>query len=127
MRAALIFPLLLAACAAAPRAPSGFDGQVTGGLGANLTIHDVRLRPVEIVEDSRCPVDVDCVWAGRLRARVEIEGRGWSRVEVMELGHGIALEDARRLALTEASPAPRQGERPSPGAYRLTFTLGPGD
>jgi hypothetical protein len=33
-------------------------------LGGGLTV-----RPVAIIEDSRCPQNVDCLWAGRMRIR----------------------------------------------------------
>ena len=59
--------------------------------------------------------------------RVAIQAPAFSQTEILELGQGIALEDARRLALTEALPAPRQGGTPDAAAYRLTFAVGPGD
>lgn len=128
MRLALLAPLFLAACAAAPlqEAPGNL-GPVTGAVGETVRIQDLRLTPLEIVEDSRCPADVQCVWAGRLRVRVAIQAPAFSQTEVLELGQGIALEDARLLVLTEAMPAPRQRGAPNTAAYRLTFAVGPGD
>lgn len=128
MRPALLAPLLLMACAPAPApGPMQFSGEASGGVGSVIRLHDLTIRPVEILEDSRCPQGVRCVWAGRVTARVEIGGRGWSRSETMELGRGVALEDARALRLSAVSPARLQGQPPEPDDYRLTFTLGPGD
>ncbi len=128
IRPALLAPLFLAACAAAPVQEGPVPAiEVTAGLDEAVRIQGLRLIPLEVVEDSRCPVDVQCVWAGRLRVRVAIQAPAFSQTEILELGQGIALEDARRLALTEALPAPRQGGAPDAAAYRLTFTVGPGD
>ena len=130
MRLALFAPLLLAACAAAsppPAGPLGYSGQATGRIGETVSIHDVAITPIEVIEDSRCPVEVQCVHAGFLRVRVEIRTWREARTETMELNRGLALEDARSLRLTDAAPVRRHGEPPAPGDYRLTFTMGPGD
>lgn len=42
----------------------------TADLGGGLTV-----RPLAIIEDSRCPADVTCIWAGRMRIRASISGR----------------------------------------------------
>src|SRR5262249_33992168 len=41
----------------------------TADLGNGLTV-----QPISVVEDSRCPGDVTCVWAGRLRIRANVSG-----------------------------------------------------
>lgn len=133
MRLALVPVLMLAACAATPPAPGPsdpgyFSGQGTVGLDEAIRIANLRIIPLDILEDSRCPADVQCVWAGRLIARVEIQSSDFAtRTESMELGRGIALEDARSLTITAAEPVRRSGDSVTPDAYRLTFTLGPGD
>ena len=61
----------LQAAEAALHAP----GVVTAGLNETADLGDgLTVRPLAVVEDSRCPVDVTCVWAGRLRLRVNISG-----------------------------------------------------
>ena len=49
-------------------------GVVTARLGQTVRLGEVGVRPVAVAEDSRCPHDVECVWAGRLRLRVSISG-----------------------------------------------------
>lgn len=129
MRLALVSVLMLAACAATPQSsgPVYFDGEATGGVNQTIRLHDLSIRATEVVEDSRCPTDVQCVWAGRVVVRTEIRGQGWSRLEDMELGRGIALEDARSLRLSTVAPAPIQGAQPASATYRFTWSLGPGD
>jgi hypothetical protein len=129
MRLALVSVLMLAACAGSPQpgGPVHFNGEAMGGVGETIRLHDLSIRTTEVLEDSRCPAEVQCVWAGRVVVRAEIRGQGWSRTEDLELGRGIALEDARALRLSTVTPSRSQGAPPQAGAYRLTWSLGPGD
>lgn len=130
MRSILLLPLILAACAAGPAQPyrpTVFSGEATARLGQTVAIGDVRLTPLEVVEDSRCPAEVMCVHAGFFRVRTEIRTARESRTEIVEWNRGLALEDARSLRITRISPERSQASPSGPGSYRLTYTLGPGD
>jgi len=131
MRLALVSSLAmsLGACAATPAGGGStvFSGEASAGLNQTAVIGDVHIRPLEVLEDSRCPQDVDCVHAGFFRVRVEIRTHHEARTEVMEWNRGLALEDARSLRLTQITPGRRHQGPPDPSPYRLTFTLGPGD
>jgi hypothetical protein len=61
----------------------------------------LRVKPLEVVEDSRCPPDVTCVWAGRIRLRVAVSGAG---EPVMEIDRPVNVAGGRRLTLTGAAP-----------------------
>lgn len=39
-----------------------------------IASRDVILKFVEVLEDSRCPKDIVCVWAGRAKVKVAISG-----------------------------------------------------
>lgn len=100
MRAVLFAALALAACAATPSGSVADAGQSDAPLAAQIRADTARLdgdlhaagivaasigetadlgggltvKPLEVIEDSRCPADVQCVWAGRLRLRAEVSG-----------------------------------------------------
>jgi hypothetical protein len=104
---------------AALRAP----GVVTAGIGETADLgNGLRVRPLLVVEDSRCPQNARCVWAGRLRVRVNVEGVGEREVildeAAVETPHGS-------FALVAVSPGPwtdwTEEERP---AYRFGFRRG---
>lgn len=128
MRSILLLPFALAACAAGPAGPGGpvFNGEATARVGETVSIGDVRITPLEVVEDSRCPTGVMCVHAGFFRVRTEIRTASERRTEIVEWNRGIALSDARSLRITEITPPRPQGPI-QPSAYRITYTLGPGD
>jgi len=80
------------------------DGVVAAGIGETADLGaSLRVRPVEVLEDSRCPQNARCVWAGRLRLRVHIEGVG-----EREIGDDAEpLQTPRgNLALVAISPGP---------------------
>ena len=150
MRAIVFAALLLAACAApagpvvADPAPSTssplaqqiradmarLDGELhadgivaasigeTADLGGGLVV-----RPLAVIEDSRCPNNVQCIWAGRLRLRANVSGSD------VELTLGEPAQTAHgSVSLVVASPGPwaewptsELGAKP---AYRFGFRRG---
>ncbi|MGB3543376.1 hypothetical protein [Rubrivirga sp.] len=66
--------VLVAGCAG-----SG-DLEVVQGIPFGLEVGEVALadghevRFLEVVEDSRCPDGAECVWAGKARVRVAVDG-----------------------------------------------------
>jgi hypothetical protein len=106
----------LAACATAPAATSG----PTAGLGETAYTNGLYVRPIAVVEDSRCPTNVVCVWAGRLIVRSEVRGGSWSRTLDLELGKPQQVADGA-LTLVMAAPGKVAGSETDPRAYRFTF------
>jgi len=47
-------------------------------LGEAITIDNVSIKLLEVLEDSRCPSDVTCIWAGQAKVKVEVnvDGKG---------------------------------------------------
>ncbi|MBB4000141.1 hypothetical protein GGR04_004017 [Aureimonas pseudogalii] len=90
-------------------------------MGQTAYADGPRVRPDRVVEDSRCPVDVQCVHAGRLIVRVTVIGGGWEKVLDLTLGAPVPVADGQ-LTLTRASPdrTARNGARESM-PYRFTF------
>jgi hypothetical protein len=121
---ALIVLLALAGCAVpptetSPTAPSGpgadryhaaieaaeapfrVPGNFTPRLNETVQMLDVRVTPLEVLEDSRCPIDATCVWAGRVRVRVAVSGMG---EQVMQIGRPVIVPGGQRLELVAVAP-----------------------
>jgi hypothetical protein len=90
------------------------------GLGERVQVDGPAVTPVEVLEDSRCPADVQCVWAGRLRVRTTIHLGAGDQTRELVLGEPVQVGDGR-LELVEASPAPTAGGAIAPADYRFTF------
>ena len=108
--------LALASCATTP--PVQAEGPV--GLGEVAYTNGLRVRPIAIVEDSRCPANVMCVWAGRLVVRSEVIGGSWRETRNLELGQPQQIADGS-LTLVSAEPEKVAGAAIDPRAYRFTF------
>ena len=94
----------------------------TAALGQIAETNGLRVRPVQIIEDSRCPTDVQCVWAGRVRLLTEIELRGGSELlkTTLTLGEPAQVADGA-LTLVAVAPQKTAKSGTEPGAYRFTF------
>lgn len=85
------FLLLASACAIIPNAPS-VGAPVAAGAGTSVPIGQpvqvgaLVATPVAIVEDSRCPMNARCVWAGRLIVTTRLDGAGWRETVPLTLG-----------------------------------------
>ena len=108
--------LSLAACASVPPANAG----PTAGIGNVAATNGLRVRPIAVVEDSRCPINAICVWAGRLVVRSEVSGGNWHRTHDQELGKPQQIADGS-LTLISAEPSKLAGIATDPRAYRFTF------
>jgi len=119
MKAAIaLATITLSACATLPLANAG----PTASLNQVATVGDLRIRPLEVIEDSRCPTRVQCVWAGRLVVRARMNGPGWTQVRDFELGVFQAV-DHNRVTLINAEPAKSTPGSIDPNAYRFTFDV----
>lgn len=97
VRSALAFVLATAGCAtsapvlpeappaASVETPTAAAGKVRISLGESVAIENVPVRFDAVTEDSRCPPDVECVWAGRAHVRLVVGGE---RVELSVPGYG---------------------------------------
>jgi len=115
----LILPLLAAAPAACVTTPTAVAGP-TAGLGETATVQGLRVRPLRLVEDSRCPINARCVWAGRVVLRTEVRGAAGDVTYDLILGEPVTHAGGR-LALVAVEPGRVAGTGTEPGAYRFTF------
>ncbi|HXH00480.1 MAG TPA: hypothetical protein VNI79_08745 [Sphingomicrobium sp.] len=115
----LLATFALVACATVPVVVDS----PTAGLGKIATVGTLRVRPMQIVEDSRCPINARCVWAGRLVLRAEARGASGREVRDLTLGEPITIQGTS-LALVSVEPAKMAGTVGKPIPYRFTFVGG---
>ncbi len=91
-------------------------------LGQPMTGLNVTLIPKEIISDSRCPADAQCVWAGTVEVKT---------VMATQVGHGehvVKLNERRVfgdffVTLIEVNPVPKTGEQIPGSSYRFVFEV----
>lgn len=116
-----ILPLF--ACLAACQTVAADSAQVrTIGLGETATFDGLNVRALQVAEDSRCPIGVQCIQAGTVRLEVEVAGDR----PALSLGAPIAA-GRHWLSLTRACPYPVDGTPIRPADYRFTLQLSASD
>jgi hypothetical protein len=118
MKLLTFFSAALALAASASALPPGAHRLVR--LGQTARIGPLAVTPLEVVEDSRCPVTVRCVWAGRLIIRARVAGGGRSETRKLALGEAVAVHGIR-LVLSSAEPDKLFAERVPRSRYRFAF------
>lgn len=122
--AAALAALPLASCAIIPDAPNVEGTQWPAGYAVPLLqpveVGEVVVTPRSVVEDSRCPVDAQCVWQGRLVVRTRIDGAGWRDTADIALGETFGTH-GHVIALVAAEPGTRQGSEIPERDYRFTY------
>jgi hypothetical protein len=97
--------------------------------GKQVTIGDAKLkiRFVSVVEDSRCPKGVDCVWQGNAKARFELIATGKRRASIVMLNTGVAPKERAfsgyTVKLARISPEPKSGQKMRPREYEATLIV----
>ena len=96
------------------------------GESARIEDRDVTVRFTSVLEDSRCPKEVTCVWAGRARVAIEVGRDGQeARTFELEIGAASATVEVEGLRLTAEAldPYPRDSQTTPTEAYRLRLRV----
>ncbi len=122
MRSAFVFvALALSACATLPTTAIRSDGQAR--LGEATRVGALVVTPRALVEDSRCPINARCVWAGRAIVRADVAGAGWDETLNLTLGEQVATRGTT-LVLTSVAPGKMAGAQPAPQSLLFGFAGG---
>ncbi len=92
-------------------------------IGTSATIKGTTIGILALVEDSRCPVDVQCIQAGTVRVRASINSSTSDYTFTLEKPQSVG-----NVTITLASVIPAQKyakQTLQPSDYRFTFTVVP--
>jgi len=85
----------------------------------------VTIKFLELIEDSRCPADVNCVWAGVARIKVRLSKNGKSADFELNTNQTDKPAVFRGLSVALKDLKPRQSttSKYSPSAYSALLTV----
>ncbi len=86
----------------------------------------VYITPKQVISDSRCPKDVQCIWAGELKVRVLLRNSGITNPVEKELDITMgtpAMFDGKTVTLSNAEPAPDSKVSIEPSDYIFEFQV----
>src|SRR3954470_22707819 len=125
--AALLTCLMLTACVAAesrPPVPVGADFTLAPGESAAIEGASISVRFVAVTDDSRCPTDTTCVWAGEVRVKIEVLEHA-KVPRQLEVKPGETTDVAGLpLTLLRVDPQPLSTAKISAQGYRATLRVG---
>jgi len=126
--ALLPFPLIWFGCGPGEvQADLGEEFSLSIGQSAVIAGEDLSIRFEEVVEDSRCPKGVQCVWEGRAVSTLEMTETGTSyQITLTESGlteeYGRETYGEYQLSF-RLEPYPVEGQEISGDAYRLLIVI----
>ena len=118
--ALFVAAITLSACATTPLAGSSMRDDGLARIDQSTRVGALVVTPLEVVEDSRCPINARCVWAGRLLLKTRVAGTGWHETVTLTLGQPYATHGTG-LTLVSAEPGKMAGSPPSPPASLFGF------
>ena len=121
---ASLLALPLAACAIIPDTPR-VDGDAASqgtavGINEAVWAGDTIVKPLAVIEDSRCPVNARCVWAGKLTVSTRITATHWAQTSPLTLGEPYEIL-GRTYVLVSATPEQTTDRDIPVDKYRFTF------
>ncbi len=117
--------LALSACATTrDRTPLADASNVA--LGQKAYADGPIIQPVEVIEDSRCPMNARCVWAGRVRVKMLwFRGNGDKQPFEVKLGESTPIADGS-ITLEAVRPDKVTNVELKPEDYRFAFRFAGG-
>jgi hypothetical protein len=126
---------MLGVALACDSSPSGPEGPVvrTGepfelraGESASIEGADLTVTFLGVTGDSRCPLNVACVWAGDASVKIRLRKAGLADAEAElhsngDQGPQEVTHDGYRIAFRKLEPYPRDGVTITPRDYVLTL------
>jgi hypothetical protein len=100
--------------------------QLRAGQQKTMANGRVKIKFISVTEDSRCPADVNCVWAGNARVKIRVIVRG-GETRVFEINTNTGAKgdqaDAYRVQLESLTPAKKSNRNIRQRDYRATFSV----
>ena len=96
---------------------------------AQMTAEKISVTFQKVLEDSRCPVDVTCIWAGLAKVSLQVAVSGQERelsLSTSPPDHSAVFENYT-FWLIQVSPVPRSDQTMDRSAYVVTVRVDQGD
>ena len=96
------------------------------GLQKTVARGELKIKFVAVLEDSRCPLGVNCVWAGNAKIQLRVTDRR-GRTKLMELNTGGEPRGDRigryAINLVNLTPLPKPNEKFGQSRYTARLSI----
>ncbi len=87
---------------------------------------NLTFRFVSVIEDSRCPVGVNCIWAGNAKIQIKISSKkGISKTFELntDLQPQTVIFEGFEIKLQTLTPHPKADTKTNPNSYTAVFSI----
>lgn len=91
-------------------------------VGEKATVGGLSVSLVEIENDSRCPRNAVCIWAGEVTAKVQLIAGNRAETVTLHSMSAPSTFGSYKIGITGVSPA-KLNNQPEQAEYRLTFSV----
>lgn len=95
---------------------------ITARIGEKISALGVAITPQEVLEDSRCPKNVQCIQAGTVRLKTMLEGGMGAAPQIFVIGKPITTE-TEEVILLDVGPLRNAGASINPSEYQFVFQI----
>lgn len=105
-----------------PVATTTSADMVTVELAVNQTVRTIQetITVLSILEDSRCPIDVQCIQAGTVRLRIKVDSAMGISISEVALGKSITTE-SEEITFVTVRPEKESQKTTVTAEYRFVF------
>ena len=91
-----------------------------------VTKDKLTVKFVSLIEDSRCPTDTNCIWAGNAKIKIQV-GKGKGAAKTFELNTNLEPQTVSfagyEIKLVNLTPEPASNIRINRNGYTVTFAV----
>lgn len=104
----------------APTKPT--SATVSAKLNQSASALGLKILPLELLEDSRCPVDVQCIQAGTVRIRANVTSAGNETSMMLQLGKSVTTK-TEEIMLIDVQPTKLSTQTTPANQYMFIFSI----
>ena len=97
-------------------------GLANAGLSEKIVFTDFSLIPIKVIQDNRCPFDVQCITAGTVSLQIDIIKAKETISQTLEIGESIPFDEFT-VTLKDVAPATKSTTTIQPSDYRFYFSV----
>ncbi len=110
------------------KARTNMNGEMTLKINEQTTdqASGITLKFVELVEDSRCPEGVNCIWAGNAKVKISVSKNG-ADGQTIELNTNLQprsiVYQGSTITLSDVTPHPKNNIKINRNEIAVTLTV----
>ncbi|MDJ0736949.1 MAG: hypothetical protein QNJ47_23250 [Nostocaceae cyanobacterium] len=99
------------------------------GQVALIESEKIKIQNLQVEEDSRCPDEVQCVWAGQVKVKLNVvknqQDLGEFNLISRAGAENLAVKtfDGYAIKVIEVAPYPKQNQKPEQSDYIVTLVV----